>query len=186
MRNKWHLIIFLLLLVVLVSCNNQDNLLIQVDGYPIEGILSNEPSSLYEISESYPIEDSWLEQEDFYVSEIVIPSPLKDLGVVHGSLVTLDANLPYLAPSLYLGQVHRPDDSENALIISSISIEEDPIAVQAVNGDFIFINIPPGEYGLFIWTPMSVFLVEDAKTGEPVFITVETDEIVDIGTIFVP
>lgn len=183
-----HAFTTLILAIVLVSCKSQTHQMDNVEGYPIEDISTDQSFSNNDDS-GYPIEykSSEQEQAEYYVSEIVIPSPEGNLAVVHGTLLTLGDNLPYLAPSLYLGQILKPDDEpESTLILSAISIEEDPIAVQAVDGKFVFIQIPPGEYGLFIWTPMSLFLIEDVETGQPILVDVKPGEILDLGTIHVP
>jgi len=189
MKYKRLLLILILVIVnAIVSCSSQEQQLEQGEGYPIADVTTTD-SDLYNTDSGYPIEyqSSEQDQDFFYVSEITIPSPQEDLAVVYGTLLIVDDDLPYLAPSLYLGQILKPDDDpESTLILSSVSIEEDPIAKQSVDGVFVFVDVPPGQYGLFIWTPMSLFLIEDVETDQPIIFEVESGESLDLGTIYVP
>lgn len=187
MKNKLHLV-FLILVMVLVSCTSQDQPAIQEDGYPVGKVSDNQSEPLYDFDAGYPMDYESLDhQEEYYVSEIAIPSPQEGLAIVHGILQTLSDDTPYLAPSLYLGQILKSDgDPESSLILSSVSIDEDPLAEQAVDGNFVFVDVPPGKYTLFIWTPMNAFLIEDIQTKKPIIINVEADTILNLGTIYVP
>lgn len=180
------IMIIMLMASVLFACNPQDTAPTDETGYPIDAITNDSSADMYDAELAYPSAEQQIEQGGFFVPEITIPLPQDGQAVVHGILLTEPDQLPYLAPSLYLGQMTVLDDgSGSSMVLSSISVEDDPIAIQSVDGEFVFSNIPPGEYGLFLWTPMSVFLVEDARTGNPVVFEVEAGEVYDLGQVFI-
>lgn len=180
------IMIVLLMASVLFACNPQDEAPTDETGYPIDAITNDPSTDMYDAELAYPSAEQQIEQGGFFVPEISIPSPQEGLAVVHGILLTSSDQLPYLAPSLYLGQMMELDDeADSSMILSSLSIEDDPMAIQAVDGAFVFSDILPGEYALFLWTPMSLFQIEDAETGEPVIFEVKADEVYDLGPIYI-
>jgi hypothetical protein len=50
----------------------------------------------------------------------------------------------------------------------------------------MFTDVPPGNYGLFIWTPVNAFIIEDENSSTPIIIEVKSGETYDLGTIYVP
>jgi hypothetical protein len=94
---------------------------------------------------------------------------------------------PYLAPGIYLGKEISNKDSSNSSVPSVISISpsSDPLATQAQDGSFMFTNVEPGEYRLFLWSPMSLVLVKDVNTSEEIIIIVSAGKITDLGDIVI-
>ena len=175
------------LFAVLTACAHQGETPLSEVGYPLPDEATNQQESLYELNSGYPPDIVEQQQTEYFVEEIIIPLPEEGQAVVHGRLLSITDEMPYLAPSLYLGSVLKPDsDSEDAPLLTSISIDDDPVALQAIDGNFVFNHVSPGEYGLFLWTPMSAFIIQDAKTGNAVLIDVKPDEIYDLGTVYVP
>lgn len=169
------------------SCIKQQAIFETETAYPIDKTQVNPLESGMLGDTAYPLDDFIENQEGYYLTTLTIPTPRMETGVVHGKLIALNDDQPYLAPSLYLGLVLEPDNqSEGAPILTSVSIDDDPIAEQALDGTFLFRDVQPGKYGLIFWTPMSVFLVEDEKTGVPVFVDVEAGQAYDLGTIYLP
>lgn len=157
-------------------------------GYPAESGAYPPPDYVGDIDSGYPIDTDLDAVSDYYVDEITLPAPGENTGVVYGTLITVSGdNTPYLAPTLFLGTFLTAEGSEeDAPMLGSLSVEEDPKAIQAVTGEFLFDLVPPGKYGLFVWSPASAFILEDANTGQSVFIEVRAGETVDLGTIYVP
>lgn len=52
--------------------------------------------------------------------------------------------------------------------------------------DFIFLNVEPGKYGLIAWEPLQSSPIDDAETGETLFIDLAADEVHDIGVLYFP
>lgn len=182
-----YLKILLILMFLITSCTNQGDLEQNDTAYPIDNVQLAELETSVWGDAAYPIDENDLNQEEFYLTDLVIPTPQAETAVVYGKLISLHDEEPYLAPSLFLGMVLSPDtNSENAPILTSVSIDDDPMAEQALDGTFLFRDVLPGKYGLIFWTPMSAFIIEDSKTGIPVFVEVEAGQTYDLGSIYLP
>jgi len=66
-----------------------------------------------------------------------------------------------------------------------LDITKAPKAVLAANtGIFAFYDVPSGKYALAIWQPLGTpILVEDKMTGGTLFLTLEANDNIDLGTI---
>ena len=178
-KRKYHLLIFLVLFAISACTANEPTSEI-ADAYPVDATLDPEVLSG---DSGYPI-DSPEAEAHVLPDDLDIPDPSEGTAVVHGKLVSLSGgNEPYIAPALYLGSILS---SERGIFLGSISVDEDPEGLQASNGEFVFTDVPPGNYGLFIWTPVSAFIINDEKTEEPVVLEVLAGETYDLGTIYVP
>lgn len=114
-----------------------------------------------------------------------IPEPSPDLGVIVGQLLTPGpGGEPYYA-TLYLAQTIEASEAGYPPIIS-FSENQDPVAQQDKSGRFLFVNIPPGEYALAIWSPISSTVIQDPETGDYLVFEVKAGEITDLGVISIP
>jgi hypothetical protein len=147
--------------------------------------LSSEPIQSEQNEEKYPIsfDDTFSNLPEM----LTIPEPKADSAIVTGQVLSIsEGDKPFLNASLYLGAYISPNEGgENAPQLVGISPGIDPMAQQAQDGTFVFADVPPGSYGLFIYTPMSAFLMTDAKTGEYVNVKVEAGQLIDLGTLYV-
>ena len=178
-------IILVCFMVFLSSCSNSGVTSEIPTTYPIDNSssTSKDVDALYD--SHYPVEE--ITEDSNLLTQISISEPTLGYATVHGTLISVSQNnTAYIAPSLFLGEVISSTASESDLIVGSISIESDPIAQQAINGDFIFVDVEPGSYGLFIWTPASAFIIRDAQTNQPITFTTNPNEIIDLGIIYVP
>jgi len=149
------------------------------DGEPME-------QDLY-IDQGYPAGEDDYDIDAFYPQSVEVPLPGENTGVVTGKLISADNQEPYLAPVLYLGKYQNPEQEAEGLPKAfSISTETDPQAVQSQDGNFVFSNVDPGEYRLFIWTPMNFLIVDDAMTHENIVVQVDIGEVTDLGIIVIP
>jgi hypothetical protein len=180
----------LLCILILTACTGQTGNKESSGDYPVleeKTLDERQDDSIQDFG--YPIEENNSDNVNL-PDTIVIPDPSSESAVVYGRLLSISQNnSPYIAPSLFLGQIissENGDEKEDEIFLGSISIEDDPQAKQAKNGTFVFTEVPPGSYGLFIWTPVSAFIVEDEDTGKPIILDVQSAEIYDLGNIFVP
>lgn len=188
-RKRIFVICILLLVVVLLgSCKKATEKVGEInltnqESYPV---LSEDSTVNIDSDQAYPIETHNSEISSL-PETLIIPNASANSGVVFGMILSLDSkNSPYVAPDLYLGAYLRPDGGDvEAPLLVGISPDEDPKALKAQDGTFVFVDVPPGTYGLFIYTPMSAFLMTDAKTGEYVNIQVEAGQLIDLGTLYV-
>jgi hypothetical protein len=75
-----------------------------------------------------------------------LPSPEPNHAIIHGKLLS-PANDPVKDMSVRLAMVYRFDDEEGTFILDDA---QSPSATSDENGDYVFLNIIPGEYVLFI------------------------------------
>lgn len=115
-----------------------------------------------------------------------IPEPPSDKGVITGQLLTPGpGGQPYYA-TLYLAHTIESSEDGGYPPIISFSEDENPIAQQDKSGRFLFVDIPPGEYALAIWSPISSTIIQDPDTGDYLVFTVKAGEITDLGVISIP
>jgi hypothetical protein len=204
MKHKQHKFGILLILLLLVSACSEaaDNtpsqsteIELEVE-YPVDATDSPESSdSAYPYPESttdYSVDSAYpsggnAPEDITYPLTIEVPEPQGETGVITGKILTLSTKEPYLAPGLYLGEYIEPNEEmENAPMLVGISPGVDPKAVQAQDGVFVFSDIEPGEYALFLWSPINIMPITDAATNEEISVTVEAGKITDLGIIYVP
>jgi hypothetical protein len=120
---------------------------------------------------------------DLTADHLEIPQPKPDLGVVRGQFVAKNAVARamisgdyYLAPVIYTqGKVEIP--------FVSLDIQKDPKAtLRNLNYEFAFVDVPPGEYGIIVHTPVSDYVIPDGAGGFRL-IKVETGKVIDLGVI---
>jgi len=138
------------------------------------------------VDSGYPAEETRVEEENILPDVLTIPTPSADSGVVSGKLLGKTDDQPYIAPGLYLGKLIRSnqEDSDTPPLIG-ISTGSDPKAIQANDGTFVFTDVPPGEYVLIIWAPMSIVPITDPETQSELIVTIEAGDAVDLGTVYV-
>ncbi len=110
-----------------------------------------------------------------------LPEPLPNRGVVTGILV-LDGNpsRPMQGAILYLGEVIKLEDGQPA--ISGLDKRNAPVTQTNAAGQFIFKDVPPGEYTLIFDLVVHSFLLS-APSGGDLIIKVTPGEIIDLGEL---
>jgi hypothetical protein len=115
-------------------------------------------------------------------SPLGFPQPPAGLGTVGGMLVLEVDSTPIAEATIYLGTVDRIE-SEPAM--ARLNTQTAPQAFTDAAGRFVFTDVPPGHYALIYETPLDTFLAR-YPNGEDIVFEVESDEIVDLGTIQTP
>jgi len=135
-------------------------------------------------NQAYPIGKEPPTQEDFFPESIEIPTPSKDSGVVTGKLLIEGSREAYLGANLVLGETVEADQPGYPPLVG-FSEEDDPKAVIAKDGSFLFANVPAGKYGLVMTNPLTTNLIDNPETGESLIITVVAGTVTDLGELFV-
>jgi hypothetical protein len=118
----------------------------------------------------------------YYVTQLVVPTPSSGKAVITGQLlVGGEGGQPYMT-TLYLASTLPPSTPGYPPLVA-YSEESDPIAIQEVGtGRFLFVDVPPGQYALIVWTPIGGNPLVDSSGGTLLF-TVNPDEVKDLGII---
>ena len=133
---------------------------------------------------AYPVGNGPVDQNIIIPESIDIPTPSKDSGVVIGRILVEGSREAYLGANLLLGEVVEADQPGYPPLIG-FSEQSNPKAVIAKDGSFLFINVPPGKYGLVMTNLLSTSLIENPETGESLIISVDAGELIDLGELFV-
>ena len=114
---------------------------------------------------------------------LVIPEPSADSAVVYGQLTAKDAvGQSYLAGDVYLAPIIY-SEGEMQFPFVSLDVDRDPKETQRTKDHrFLFVDIPPGVYGIVIHTPVSDYVVLDDIEGFR-YIEVSAGDVIDLGII---
>jgi hypothetical protein len=187
------LLILTIFALLLVACQDSDGIPPTDEApsiLPTEDTSSEEPypePTKYvppEPSGEYPGPVVEEEKEDQPTpTPLVIPPPGDETGVVTGRLVIAESDDPYYA-TLYLAGTIAPSDPDYPPLIG-FSEQTDPKAVQDENGVFLFVDVPPGEYALLIWSPVGNVVIEDPEIDDYMLFNVEAGEVLDLEIIYI-
>ena len=154
---------------------------------PYPGISEN-TNILNKPSEPYPGPGDleYLPPEPPTIPKLIIPTPTGKYGIITGKLVTIadGEEAPYIG-TLYLGSTIQANQPGFPPLIS-YSEQSSPKAAQDETGQFIFIDVPPGEYAILLWSPGGNIILEDPSTKQSKLINVNGGEIYDLETIVIP
>lgn len=112
-----------------------------------------------------------------------VPTPSPGLGVVTGRIVaTSPAARAFLAGDIYLAPIIHTE-GETSMPFIRLKPEEDPKAtLRNEENAFAVVDVPPGEYGVIVHTPVNDYIVPEAE-GSALIIEVEADETLNLGVI---
>lgn len=141
-------------------------------GYPAPVIATVQPP--------YPAAD----QSPVPTLTIIDPSTILDdlesgLGAVTGIL--LDNNQPRPNAIIYLADVIT--DEQGREMVASYDRSSSPRSDTDGLGRFVFVNIPPGRYGLILDTVISAYLLHFPIEDRPLLFDIVENELEDIGEL---
>lgn len=113
-----------------------------------------------------------------------VPTPGPNSGVVTGKLIDSITGKPYKS-DVFLSKNLTSDHPEMPPLIS-FSYDSNPRAAQDDAGNFIFKDVPPGEYVIALWSPGNVQFVLEKGTSNPFQIKVEAGKVLELGEIRYP
>jgi hypothetical protein len=146
--------------------------------YPLENIVPTVDSE-YPGPVTGPVEAGTI---DYQVTNLVIPTPSPENGVVTGQLlVGGEGGVPYIG-TLYLAETLPPNKQGYPPIIA-FSEQTDQLGSQDVEtGKFLFTDVRPGQYAIIIWTPFGGNPLTDKK-GDSLIFSVNAGEVTYLGVI---
>lgn len=116
------------------------------------------------------------------VTQLVVPTPSNGKAVVFGEVKINGDTGGLNISNLFLSTITSGNASED---LSSVTFSEgsNPIATLDIgSGQFVFVDINPGQYALMIWTSMRAYPIGD-NLGKTILFTVNPGETKDLGII---
>lgn len=179
-------IIFLIMLVVLTSCNRLP-INEETEGpekaytAPLQ---SESPSTLYP-----PPPNSFKEilPEDLDYQLIDPPETNAGKALLYGVLYSYTVNMVIPGTAVYLTPaIGENKDRVPPTLVGPQESRGDFVTTTDNNGFILFNNVTPGNYFLIVWAPLNWAIVETSEIGqEPKLISVGADEKNDIGIAYV-
>jgi hypothetical protein len=115
---------------------------------------------------------------------MVVPTSQPGYGTVRGTLV-IAPGVNVIVGELFLAEAVQTSDAN--IRMPALDIEQAPRAhFERQTGKFVFVNVPPGEYGLIVWEPFNSILMDDPQTGNTLFVSVKPDEVIGLGELEIP
>jgi hypothetical protein len=184
--HKTYLLLFCLLVILLSSCSQTPEStptltsLPPASGYPVPYDPSQDttypgPAFLTPVSPDTPNLSDTLD----------IPKPSVDSAIIYGQLSAKDgAGRAYLAGDVYLAPVIY-SEGEMQIPFVSLDVDNDPKASQRTKDQqFLFVDVPPGVYGIVIHTPVSDYVVLDDVEGFR-YVDINAGDVIDLGVILI-
>ncbi len=147
-----------------------------VEGYPAPGAegVSAATATLPELSG----------EADVVAAPFDVPAPSDNTRANIGGTLMRElrgsVTGPFQDVVLYLGQVVLSDDGRK---VAAGFTEESPRTSTNQNGQFVFENVPPGEYAIFYWTPLGSVMLLEPETGNDMLFSLEAGGTVDVGPL---
>jgi hypothetical protein len=166
-------------LIVTIGCSQQE---LSSPSSPLASPESESPLPTPSPDES-PTEKPGPSQTSAAPGDLVFPTSQPGLATVTGTLRRRGSDKGFQGMGLFLSEVIETSDPDFPMV--GVNKSSDPEAMLDANtGAFAFYDVPPGKYALAITRPLLVpVLVDDAEEGGTLFVTLETDESLDLGTL---
>jgi hypothetical protein len=141
-----------------------------------------------ETPESYPVPQqppannpAYPVPEQEAVPTVVQPEITPDPSMATVEGVLLYNSKPIPGAILYLSEVVRSEDGEAGVVAFERSAPTKTFTT--TEGEFVFYNIPPGEYGLVIDVIAASYLLSYPDGSEEILVTISSNESIDLGTL---
>jgi hypothetical protein len=108
-----------------------------------------------------------------------LPTAVSGQAVVAGRILDSQTQQAPLEGIIYLAQTLSLDTGDPVVRLDQ---QEDLLSVPDQGGYFVFPQVEPGDYALVLHTPEITFLIEK-QDGTNVLFSVETGQVMDLGTI---
>lgn len=110
-----------------------------------------------------------------------MPSPDSDKSIIHGRLLSPE-QMPLDGVVVRLAQVYRFGDDQGTFILDEA---QSPSTISEEDGQYVFLNISPGEYVLFIGRLHADYKIVSEADETPIVYEVGPGEILKIEPVIV-
>ncbi len=119
---------------------------------------------------------------------IVVPEPSSaDVGVAHGKLFRITDSgerEPLAGYNVYLGNILRNNQGDESLV--QLDRGTAPRAQLNALGEFVFVDVPAGRYGLMLDMVRGAVLLNDPDDGSDLIIEIQGGQVIDLGEMAYP
>jgi len=113
-----------------------------------------------------------------------LPVPEPGKAAVGGEIFSYTGNGPVPGTFLYLYALQQGTTDIPAVLGSARTEQGDISGKTDEQGRFVLNNVPPGDYYLAIWAPLTWLIIPRSRSDEtPRLISVKADERVDLGRL---
>jgi hypothetical protein len=135
------------------------------------------PTANQEVASGYP-------NPEVQPTAILLPTwtPDSSKGIVKGRIMI--RGKPMENPDLYLADILF--DKNGKEVSARLDRATSPRAISDRNGNFIFLNVPPGRYGLILDEVVQSYILSKPNTDEQIRAQVTAGSTVDLGTLDFP
>lgn len=111
-----------------------------------------------------------------------LPTPLPGKAIVRGRILT--------SPTAILGELYLakavPTSNPDIDLLELDESQAPRALINRNTGEFAFINVAPGKYGIIAWEPMSSAPISDPMSKETLFIELRAGQVADLGELYFP
>jgi hypothetical protein len=126
-------------------------------------------------------EESFVSPQNTPVPLPTLPTPSSQDVAVVGGVLLRDTGVAQSEPMVEATvQLARVIKSEDGTPMMAASGDDSPTTETNENGQFVFIDVPSGTYGIVVVTPVGSFLLKE-DTGADALFDVQQGETVDLG-----
>lgn len=111
--------------------------------------------------------------------QIEIPLPATDMAVIHGQILNQEG-VPLKNTPVRLADVYRGEDDQGAFALDEAF---SPASLSDENGNFIFSDLKPGEYVLFVGSINSNYMIVANDDESAIVYKVSPNEVLEIKPI---
>jgi hypothetical protein len=119
---------------------------------------------------------------------VVVPEPSSaDVGVATGKLIRITESgerEPLAGYNLYLGNILENNQGNESLV--ELDRGTAPKAQLNALGEFVFVDVPPGRYGLMLDLVRGAALLNDPDDGTDLIVEIQGGQVLDLGEMAYP
>ena len=138
-----------------------------------------------EIKTPYPdsntLNDSALSTSDAQNITVTVPAPDNNTGVITGRLFSTKMGAPLSKMGVYLGEYIYLTPGPDYMV--SLRQESSPHTITDAGGNFLIVDVQPGEYPIIAWTPINSYVIPGESGEKELVIVVVAGQVTDLGEI---
>jgi len=181
-------VIFVFVILVVVACGGKEASKTETPIASTAIIEKNTPV-IPQISPISPLATIQV-KDDVGDTIIDLPTPRPGKGIVVGRIghATEAQRIWNFGAKIYMTQlIYAKDNQGNSVVpILGLDFKEDLNEDLVVGDKFIFVDVPPGEYGFILNNPIENYPVPGSHTSGFLIVDVVSGETIDVGEVALP